>query len=356
MGRTIKKILKNKRFKIIALLALWIALTIFYVITFDTSFSIWSYNHKNSDIKNIRYDLFDKGETFKGEFTARDNNLGIVAVRFQTYIRPPYLLEDRYLFRIKEKGAKTWYYSNTYRSGLVYDVPFFPFGFPQIINSKGKTYEFEITTTNTNSVNRLSISKRYPVLQTKYKYSGKELLKNPGEMYKFILIKFTNAFKTPDVEFSSFIYIMPLLFYLAWISFLEKLFNPLRKPLKRLMEKLEQNSASGSVIKLFKEIFIYNLDNFLIFIVLVDILFIQLINDVAYLVVAILWIMTLKVYNEDSKKSFIAGLILIGLSPLFLFFRSEPTAEKAGAWALIFLASGLFQLLEESKANYEKPR
>jgi len=181
----------------------------------------------NSDIKNLNYDLFHKAETFKGEFVAQDNNLGIVAVRFETYIRPPYQYEDQLLFKLREKGAKSWYYQNIYRSGLVYDVPFFPFGFPQISNSKGKAYQFEITTLNTNAINKLSISNRKPILQSKYKYIGKELLHNKSEFIRFLIIKFSNAFKTPDVLFSSFIYLLPLLFYLVWISLLEKFFRPL---------------------------------------------------------------------------------------------------------------------------------
>ncbi len=227
MKEKIKKFRKDKKLMkhviaILLLLGLWVLLTILYVVNFDTSFSIWSYNHQSTDIKNLNYNLIYKGETFKGEFMAQDNNLGIVSLRFQTYIRPPYSLEDQYLFKIKESGAKNWYYQNTYRNGLIYDVPLFPFGFPQIPDSKGKTYDFEITALNTNSVNALSISTRYPVLQSKYKYSGPELLHNKKELISFLVIKFSNAFKTPDVIFTSFIYFLPFLFYLIWISFLKK--------------------------------------------------------------------------------------------------------------------------------------
>jgi len=347
--RSDRKFLRNTIVSVL-LLGLWLFLTVWYVITFDTSFSIWSYNHPNSDIANVNYNLIFKSETFKGEFKAQDNNLGIVSVRFQTFIRPPYAYEDQYLFRIKEKGSSKWYYENTYRNGLVYDVPFFPFGFPQIVNSKGKIYQFQITALNTNSVNQLSISTRYPILQSKYKYSGHDLLRSKNELAKFLIVKFSNAFKTPDVIFSSFIYFLPFLFYLIWISFLERLLGPLTGRLRGYIERLKNNRL-GYLIKILEKIFVYNLDLFLIFVVFVDILAIQLNNDVKYLVITALWIATLRVYKKESKKSFIVGLALIALCPLFLVLKSEPTAEQSGAWAFMFLVAGTIQILWEEKST-----
>jgi len=274
--------------------------------------------------------------------------LGIVSVRFQTYIRPPYNLEDQYLFKIKEKGAKNWYYKNTYRSGLIYDVPFFPFGFPQIVNSKGKVYDFEITSLNGNSVNAVSISSRYPIFQSKYKYSGHELLHNKNELTKFSIIKFYNAFKTPDVIFSSFIYFLPFLFYLIWISVLGKVMYPVTDKIKEIVGKLE-NTFLAPFVKLFKIIFIYNLDYFLILVVLVDILIIQLTNDFVYLIIAVLWVVTLIVYKEDSKKTFIVSLAFIALCPVSLVLKFEPIAEQFGVWAFMFLVAGVVQIFWEER-------
>jgi hypothetical protein len=348
MKRGVNNIWKSKLFKVFLLLFLWAFLTVWYIVTFDTSFSIWSYNHPNNDIKNLNYKLIDKGETFKGEFVAQDNNLGIIAVRFQTYIRPPYQYEDQFLFRLKEKGAKDWYYQNIYRSGLIYDVPFFPFGFPQISNSKGKTYDFEIASLNANSVNRISISKRYPILQSKYKYSKNELLHDKTTLAKFLLLKFTNAFKTPDVIFSSFTYLLPLLLYLSWISFLEKLLTPITQSSKRRLGKLE-HSRFGIIIALPKKIFVYNFDSLLIIVVFFDILIFQVFNSMLYVIIALLWLSSSNLNKSQSRKTFILAMILIILCPAFLAVSLEPTAEKAASWAFIFLVVGLIQAMIELK-------
>lgn len=349
MKEKIKNIFKNQIVKLLMLLLLWFMLTILYVITFDTSFSIWSYNHKNSNIINLDYNPFYKNKTLKGSFIAQDNNLGIVAIRFETYVRPPFQMEDKYLFKLKQKGEKKWYYVNVYRSGLIYDIPFFPFGFPQIENSKGKTYQFEITSTDTNSVNQLSISRRYPILQSKYKYSGPLLLQNKYELVNFLKIKFSNAFKTPDVIFSSFIYLLPFIFYLSWISFLVKIVHPVASKINILIEKIE-NTSIGLLIKLF----FYNLDYFLIFIVFIDTLIIRLTNDIAYIVISILWIITLKVYRKNIKESFITALVLISFCPFFLLLGLQPIAEKFSIWAFVFLVSGTIQTVIESKTVHER--
>ncbi len=330
------------------LLILWAFLTLLYIITFDTSFSIWSYNHSNSAFTKLTFNPLYKGSEIEGQFVARDNNLGIVSIRFQTFIRPPYSLEDHYIFRIKEKGSKAWYYQNIYRSGLVYDVPFFPFGFPQIANSKGKIYQFQIISLNGNPVNALEISNRRPILVSKYKYSGHELLQNKKELMSFFITKVYNAMQNPDVWFSSLIYLLPFLFYLFWISIFEKYFKPIKIRTTGFLENLGKSPLLYPVFSIVRKIFILNLDMVIIFIVLIDILIIQLTNDVVYLVIIPLWIITLKRYGKESGFSFLIGILILLLAALFLFLKEEPTAEKATVWAYMFLIAGTVQIFLEN--------
>jgi len=175
-------------------------------------------------------------------------------------------------------------------------------------------------------------------------------LHNKKEFLNFIFIKFSNAFKTPDVIFTSFIYFLPFLFYLIWISVLGKIMKPITDRIKGIIGRLE-NTFLGPFINLFKKKFIYNLDYFLILVVLVDVLIVQLTNDFVYLIVATLWVATLKVYREDNRKSFIVALIFIALCPVFLVLKSEPTAEQFGAWAFMFLVAGTIQALIELRGS-----
>jgi len=350
--KKIKKILRNKLLRSLFLLLLWVLLTVWYIVTFDTSFSIWSFNHSNNEINSLNFNLLNKGDSIRGEFIAQDNNLGIVSVRFDTYIRPPYKYEDQLLFRLKEKGSTTWYYSSVYRSGLIYDVPFFPFGFPQIENSKGKHYQFEIRSLNRNETNGVSIKNRFPIFQSKYKYNKNELLQDKKELLGFIILKFTNAFKTPDVIFASFTYILPFVFYFLWIFFLEKSFNKAINNIRKYFIGL-QGTKVGFTIKSLQFLF-SRLDNFIIFVVLVDTLFFQVKNTLVYLLILILWIKTLRLYTNESTKSFIIGISFLILCPILLLFNLGPTAENAAAWAFIFILSGLISEMFYSEKNQNK--
>lgn len=340
MEKIVNNFYKSKSVSVFFLLILWIFLTLWSVIVFDTSTSIWSYNHSNSDIKNVNYDLFKKGQTYRGEFIAQDNNLGIVSIRFQTYIRPPYKYEDLYLFRIREKG-KDWHYENTYRSGLIYDVPFFPFGFPIIKDSKGKTYELELSTLNTNEVNRISISKRYPILQSKYKYSRDMLLANNESMIEFLKLKFINAIKTPDLVFSSLIYLLPFILYISWITYLNKFIRlenyirPIANKLKKYYKKVKVQPI-GFLLEL----------NFILFLIIIlDIFVFQIKNDIAYMIVLILWLTSIRSNDHNVKPSLIFSLTLIAVCSPLLLLEAEPTAEKAATWGFITLLSSFIYIL-----------
>jgi len=347
------------RFVIIplSLLALWLGLTCLYIITFDTSLSVLSYIHGKESFSKLTYNKLLKGDEIAGQFKAVENNLGIVSVKFQTFIRPPYLSEDTLTFKIKEKGVKQWYSQNTYRDGMVYDLPFFPFGFPKIADSKGKTYQFEIQSLNGNQDNAVALSNRGQNLFSKYQVSKTLLLHDRKEFCIFIIKKFVSAMLTSDVRFSSFIYLLPFLFYLLWISpFGRKVVDPLTKKISRIATKIANDKFLKPFMPIFeltKDIVAHNLHWIIIFVVLIDIFIIQLTNDTVYLVIIGLWIATLRAYKIDSRTTFILALILLIIPPIFLFLKDGATAEKAAIWAYIFLIAGVVQSLMELKSSKE---
>lgn len=113
-------------------------------------------------------------KTFNTTFTAIADNLGIVAIRFNTtsQTKPGYIL-----FRIKEVGAETWYYSNTYKSDQFQNDALFQIGFPPLYESKNKKYELEVKSLFGNNDNYLQISNLQYV--PKFTYPKSELLSVP---------------------------------------------------------------------------------------------------------------------------------------------------------------------------------
>ena len=280
MKEKIKKLLKNNLVKYILipslLLLFWFGLTSLYIYTFDTTLSVISYIHGKENITNNNYSKLLKGQKLIGEFVAKDDNLGIVSVKFKTFLRPAYKNEDIILFRIKEKGKDIWIAENTYRNGLMYEASPFPFGLPKIPDSKGRRYYFEIESLNGNQNNSIALSDKNQILFSKYQVNKADLLKNKTLFLDFAFKKYFNSLLTTDVRFSSIIYMIPLIFYLIWISSIGK--------------KLKKYTESPKKLKFEIRNIIYHLAHLPLHITLFGIIYLDIFvvsynNDVVYLVI-----------------------------------------------------------------------
>lgn len=302
------------------LLGLWFVLTFWYIIMFDQSVLVISYNHSADNFTSITHNRLLKGQKLAGEFVAKDNNLGIVALRFKSFQRIPYKDEDILVFRLKEKGARSWYYQNQYRSGLTFDVPFLPFGFPKIADSRGKTYIFELESLKGNSFNGVALSSRRPFLVSKYQMDKSELLHNPRQLVSFLITKFSNSFYTIDITYSSTVFALLFLFYL-FILIHPRILLPN-----------------------------YTFPILIISLLIIDIVYLQVLNDLLYLFIVPLWLWVAARTKMDSQYTFGTGLFLLAFSPLFLQLNNTSAAETAGAWAFMFFVAGLIQAMGELRS------
>ena len=124
-------------------------------------------------------------QKIQGEFTATNNRLGIVEIKFNVFYET---IHDTLIFRIKEKGDTDWYYQSEHNN-IAQTQGFFPFGFPVISNSKNKTYEFELESVFGNDERALSLSSQSPFFLTKYSFPLNYLKQNKKEIGSFVLAK-----------------------------------------------------------------------------------------------------------------------------------------------------------------------
>lgn len=120
------------------------------------------------------------------EFKAGVNNLGIISVKFNTYKR---LNDDYLIFRIKEKGAKSWYYENKYKTDQFVPDDYFPFGFPPIENSKNKVYQIEIESSAGIKGDAVSLSRQTDYFLSKYNYPKELLMSHKLIIASFVFYK-----------------------------------------------------------------------------------------------------------------------------------------------------------------------
>jgi hypothetical protein len=334
----------------ILLVGLWFLLTAWYI-TVAQSILVLSYPHPKESFTNFTSAKLLKGDSITGEFIAQEENLGIVAIRFQKFERIPYTHEDMLLFQFKEKGHKDWYYQNYYRSGFIYDLPFLPFGFPIISHSKGKVYNFKLTSLKGNKENGVALSPRQPILVSEYQEDKSILLKDPKEFLAFGVKKFINAFQTVDVLYSAIVFSLPFFSYLFWISptkdyFVNFLLSYLRKHINKDDKKIF-GEYYVALLTFPEKVIEYNLIFLLLIIILIDVSFLQVLNDLLYIVIMTLWVVLMRAYMLESKWSFLSALFLLAFSPVFLQLDIITIAEKASAWAFILLVTGILQALLE---------
>lgn len=121
-------------FTIVAISGLW-------NLTREAGVSFRSYV-QHYEFSDNKITILSRDTDIIGEFKAAESQLGIVSFRFQ---KPDRETMATVHFRIKEKGNPKWYYENTFTSNQLYTYDWYPFGFPIIKESGGKTFTFEIT-------------------------------------------------------------------------------------------------------------------------------------------------------------------------------------------------------------------
>lgn len=152
-------------------------------------------------------------ETIQENFIARTDNLGTIAIPFDTNGKS---VDDKIIFRIKEVNSKNWYYQNTYNANQFQTNITFPFGFPIISNSKDKKYSFQIESLTGKNNNAISLSKTNVYFLTKYKFSKAELINNPQILLQFFVLKINSRLDSLTAEALAFIFLFSLFPFIVY--------------------------------------------------------------------------------------------------------------------------------------------
>lgn len=298
---------------------LWFGLSLYYN-SYD-AFTIISYNQNASNsVMPTFYSPLLKGQSIDGEFTAQENHLGIVSVRFYTFHR---INKDIVRFSIKEKGDNKWYFQNVYKVNQFQWDKFFTFGFPIIDNSKRKKYIFEITSLYGTKKDAITLSKIQPVLLTKYQFNKSQLLSSPIQLAVFFYKKFLNSISNIDFVISSIVYAVPFFIY-SWIAVIWYIYRD-----HKIFKRLEEIHGTIAII--------------LIVIFLNILIAQQLSSNLAIYIILGVWLFAVFRYKLEGKISYFLALILLLCVPLTLSFRANISAEQSAVWSLYFFLFGLLQ-------------
>ncbi|GEM_PF-470710 len=299
----------------VALLLFWLisALTIashesFTVLTYPENSSIYVVTPESN--------VLTKGRVLRGEFVARENNLGIVTIKLDGIGHTGE--EDVLVFRLKEKTRHDWLYTNEYKGGVFRKNKIFTFGFPIIADAKGKTYHFELASLNGTETNALRISGQNPVFTSRYKFSKLDLL-NVNFLGHFLLSKVYTLFINPDVMSSTLIFIMPLILY--WLSLLYMT--------RRISLFIRHRYLAVLIILM----------------IFYDILFARLHWDVVFFIILGFWFYTLYVNKLSYVISFHLAFFIMVMSIMLIYFTIPFSIDNASTWIYFLMLVGTIQLV-----------
>lgn len=158
----------------------------------------------------------------RGEFKAQSDNLGIVTMKIAyggTIDHDRKAQEAKttssLIFRIREKGARTWLHESTHTSWKISSDKPYPFGFPEIANSQGKWYEFQLENTGATRQDYIVVLNLYENFHSVYKVTKDTIRTNPLAIAHLLLNKVSGAFLQREALLILGVYVVMLGFVIV---------------------------------------------------------------------------------------------------------------------------------------------
>jgi hypothetical protein len=324
------------------LLLLWLALSLFFASKY--SFSVIYSAYGKGDFVSLKTDELLAKQKVSAKFKAKENNLGIISVRFKTFRR---INNDKVIFRLKEVGRKDWFYQHTYKVDQFQDNDYFTFGFPIILDSEGKTYYYEIESTKGKKGDAVSISTTPPVFIAQYQFSKQHLFANKTMIPAFFIKKIAYSFSDINFVVSSLVYLLPFIFYIFWCYLARPLIEINFKPYLKVVLRnwsIQLGNYSREKYMLFYIYFIA---------ILILVFFMNVTNNYTYLTLIGSWILLIVIYRFESSVSYLLGLFFLLLCPVLFILNQEAIAENAAIWAYFFLVIGTMETIVELTKNLQ---
>lgn len=341
-----KKRNNNNKYKLIfkwilipfTLLLFWFFASL--VFSTEKGFSVLQYSHNKDENNAFNEKQLFKGEKVEGQFVAKENNLGIVSIRFGNVPDVEFNKLDRMIFRIKEKGSNDWYYENIYRANLAKQNRYLTLGFVPIADSRDKTYQFELISLHGNSQNAVEISNKDPIYFSLYKFTKQDVLKDKDSVIKFWLNMVEAFLVNIDSLLSSSLFLLPFVFYMTWIIIVQD-----------HLDERYLKSGKGHEFYLKKVLKMYYKNRKHIFsIIVLVLLFCDAIlfhEEITGFILGLmgLWIIVVYINKLNNTATFKIAFLLIAISIISTYFMSSLSVNKLSIYAYLLLLIGSIQML-----------
>ncbi len=293
----------------------------FYKYLFDNGFGVFNLlvNGTSEELMSTRSGELLAGDKVFGRFQSKYPNLGIVSVRFSNQNRDS---DDILMFRFKENGASGWYYEAKYKTDQFLPGKLFPFGFPIIRDSVGKSFQFELESLRGATGSGIFLENTRPVFTAASFFDKNEIFKSGSMTIEFFIKKIVNVVGSPENLLGATVYFSPLIFYLLYLYLAGTSF---------------QFITLIALSSILAEVFYFQFSGYF---PLFSILF--------------LWSLVIYRHKFESRISASFALGFLAITPLLLVIGEEGFAEKTAMWVYMFLCitviQQIYELMYEPKA------
>lgn len=310
------------------------------ILFYDISPSILSFNHNSRDDFQTNFKSIENGDELTGSFTAVEDNLGILTLQFNS-LSP---VKGTLQFSLHDQNNMMIAYNEYDTRGLYY-LNEYPFGFPIIEDSKGKTFYFTIVFFADNKEAQEGLKINESNLITKYKFSSKEVVKNPDLLVNFITKKIIYTLSLDGQTKFYFLYFLPFTILIVFNFFFDLKIISYKK-IRRVLKKVKKNTIYNSYRKTLPSIYPY-------FFILntVYILFFPFESTAFAVLLISIWIVYLYKCKRNSSATFFHVALLSTIVVPLILFNFSTIIIKTLSLLFLYLVIGLAQSIMEIKLH-----
>ncbi len=204
-----KLIVVIPQFTKVPVVFLFIFILFLFFSTYTSQYNFFSVQKKYPNIIPSTIAISDTPYTFS--FVSQENQMGVLLVhltntvgaKHTTMVRIDPNKHQLFEIRIKEKGAKNWYASQDTSPAEIGNSSSYPFGFPPIVNSKGKTYTVALSMKDIDYTSTILFNKDTYPLTTVHQLPKLTILKSPTKLLSLMEGKLQTAFADPEAQLTT---------------------------------------------------------------------------------------------------------------------------------------------------------
>jgi len=282
----------------------------------------------NQELISTRSGELIKGDIVRGKIKFTYPNLGQIMVRFNNNNHDS---EDIVLFKIKEEGSLDWYYQVKIKTDQFQPHALFPFGFPRIKNSAGKTYVFEIESLRGEQGKGISLDTRQPQFTSKAIYTKKELLSDMQLAPYFVFHKILSLRHYLSAILFSF---YPFIFFLFLYYY----------PYEKILYYSIFVNTTVSIRFLKHHLF----SVLIVLMILASLIVRERVDDINIIFISVPYLLYSYKYKFESRIALSLVVCFLILALILLILGQQKSANSSAIWAYVFLWVTVIQQIGEN--------